>query len=216
MVDFVYDEIVAKRKQALRTMAELCRGFVSDEHFREAILAYLQDSEFTSILKTWVNKSFDQIGLQEVYDVLIKISTLDEAKRLVGTTRRMLDEDPGNIALRYLSVCARLRSEAEGDVSVRQECSALFRQVERYASPEQQPEIVMRLLHELEQERQWLVDSILQEALHRVGSGRLVKAYLQERQRWPEVQQTYIDMYMLWTADTFKLVQKLDFYRNLV
>jgi ATP-dependent DNA helicase RecQ len=216
MVNFVYDEIVAKRKQALRTMAELCRGFESDEHFREAILAYLQDSEFTPILKTWVNKPFDQIGLQEIYNVLNQVKTVEEAKRLVGTTRRMLNENPVNIALRYLSACARLRSKAEGVVSVRQECSTLFRQVERYTPLEQQPELVMRLLHEVEQERPSLADSLLQEALHRVGSGRLVRAYLKERQRWPEVQQTYTDMFKLLVSDAFKQVQNLDFYRDLV
>ena len=47
LVDFVYDEIVFKRKQALRTMGEICRNFSGDRQFRDAILSYLQESEFS-------------------------------------------------------------------------------------------------------------------------------------------------------------------------
>ncbi len=107
LIDFVYDEIAAKRKQALRTMAELCRNFRSDRDFREAILAYLQESEFSAELRTWLGRGFDEIGLEKIRDLLGKLSSLDEIKRLVGTTRRMLDEDPANLPLRYLSAVAR-------------------------------------------------------------------------------------------------------------
>lgn len=215
MIDFVYDEIVAKRKQALRTMAELCRTFDSDIQFREAILAYLQDSEFTPVLKTWVNRPFQQVGLEGVYGVLNQVSTLDEAKRLVGTTRRMLDEDPANIALRYLSACARLRSEAEGDASVRQECGALFRQLDRYTPAEEHSLIVVRLLREIEKDRPWLVDDVLLDALHSVGSGSLVRAYLEEHEQWPGSPQGYGAMMKLLAADALQRVRHLRFLDGL-
>lgn len=131
LIDFIYDEIVAKRKQALRTMGELCRSFSTDKDFREAILSYLQESEFSDELRGWVNRDFDTIGLKAIHDVLQRVTTLEEVKRLVGTTRRMLDEDPLNVALRYLSMCARAQSAAESDSSVFQEATTLVTQIDR-------------------------------------------------------------------------------------
>lgn len=123
LITFIYDEIVSKRVQAILTMGELCRSFTSDTDFREKILSYLQESEFSDELRAWIKTDFDLIGLYSIESILSRISTLEELKRLIGTTRRMLDEDPYNIALRYLSVCARARSASEKDESVLQEAS---------------------------------------------------------------------------------------------
>src|SRR3990172_2132883 len=143
LIDFIYDEIVAKRKQALRTMGELCRNFTSDQDFREAILAYLQESEFSDELREWVNRDFDAIGLDAIHDLLHRVTTLEEVKRLVGTTRRMLDEDPQNVALRYLSMCARAQSVAESDSSVVQEATTLTIQIDRLRQNIHNPEGVL-------------------------------------------------------------------------
>lgn len=123
LITFIYDEIVSKRVQAILTMGELCRSFTTDDDFREKILSYLQESEFSDELRAWIKRDFDEIGLDSIESILSRISTLEELKRLIGTTRRMLDEDPNNIALRYLSVCARARSASEKDESVLQEAS---------------------------------------------------------------------------------------------
>ena len=130
LVDFVYDEVVAKRKQAIRTMAELCRDFRDSASFRSDVLAYLQDSEFTRELNTWRNRSLEQVGLETVHDVLQQVDAPDQLRRLVGTTRRMLDADPGNIALRYLSVGARAMSPWEPDRNVLDEAHTLLRSAE--------------------------------------------------------------------------------------
>ena len=118
LVDFIYDEVVAKRKQAIRTMAELCREFRDSASFRSDILAYLQDSEFSKELNEWRNRSFDQVGLKAVRGVLDRLDAPDQLRKLVGATRRMLDADPGNVSLRYLSVGARAASPWESDRSV--------------------------------------------------------------------------------------------------
>ena len=131
LVDFVYGHIVAKRKQALRTMGELCRNFESDAEFREALLNYLQESEFSETLRTWMRLSFDAIGLESIHALMDELTELEQVKRLVGTARRMLDEDPGNNAFRYLSLLARAGSAAESDSSVLQEARSLASQVDR-------------------------------------------------------------------------------------
>ncbi len=130
MIDFIYDEVVAKRKQALRTMGELCRNFKDGENFRESILSYLQESEFSDELKKWVGSSYNDIGLERIDKLLKQVDGLDQAKRLVGTTRRMLDEDLGNLALRYLSVCARTISETESDKGILDETRTLATQIQ--------------------------------------------------------------------------------------
>ena len=131
LVDFVYGHIVAKRKQALRTMGELCRNFVSDAEFREDLLSYLQESEFSDRLRVWLHLSFDEIGLDAIHLLMREVTDLEQVRRLVGTTRRMLDEDPANNAFRYLSLLARAGSAVESDASVLQEAMSLASQVDR-------------------------------------------------------------------------------------
>lgn len=118
LVDFVYDEVVEKRKQSVRTMAEMCREFRDGEGFRAEILAYLQDSEFSGELNAWRGRSFEDVGIGRVEAVLGSVGELDQLRRLVGSVRRMLDADPGNVALRYLSVGARAMSPWERDENV--------------------------------------------------------------------------------------------------
>ena len=179
LIDFIYDEIVVKRKQALRTMGELCRNFTSDQAFREAILAYLQESEFSDELRQWVNLSFDAIGLETIEDMLKRITTLEEAKRLVGTTRRMLDEAPQNVALRYLSVCARARSETENDSSVIQEATALAVQVDRLREEILESDnILLSVLNDLAKCRPRVLNNVGDIILRRAGTVDLARTIL--------------------------------------
>ena len=180
LIDFIYDEIVAKRKQALRTMGELCRNFTTDQEFREAILAYLQESEFSDELREWVNRSFEAIGIDSIHNLLERVTTLEEVKRLVGTTRRMLDEDPQNIALRYLSICARAQSAAESDASVLQETTTLTLQVDRQR--EDLPsanDILLSLLNDIATRRPALLASVSNVVLRRAGTGALARMVMQ-------------------------------------
>lgn len=208
MIDFV----VAKRKQALRTMAELCRSFESDEQFRESILAYLQDSEFTPVLREWVGRSFAQVGLEAVRDVLGQLQSLEEAKRLVGTTRRMLDEDPGNVTLRLLSVEARLRSETEGDASVRQEYEALMARLPNRLDTPARWQLLVQLLKDVHEHRPTLFDDLLAQTLRRHGSAALVHALRDEFPQAPLTDTHCAAMTALLGADVLNTVRDLDFF----
>jgi len=179
LIDFIYDEIVTKRKQALRTIGDMCRNFESDQIFRDAVLAYLQESEFSKELREWINKGFDLIGLNAIKELLKKVESLEQVKRLVGTTRRMLDEDPNNIALRYLSVCARAQSAVESDTSVIQETTTLILQIERFKNNlDNHDDIVMSLLIDVYKRRPGLFDKIGDMIFRKLGSASLANKFL--------------------------------------
>ena len=164
-----------------------------------------------------MNKPFDQIGLTSIHALLEKVETLDELKRLVGTTRRMLDEDPANIALRFLSVCARARTrrDVESDSSVEQESTTLLRQIVREYDDLQAPDaILLDLVSEIDAERPWMGDGILQDTLRLVGSASFVRNYLHRHETWPEGEARGM-MLVLLAADDLRTVQATGFYSNL-
>ena len=182
LIDFIYDEIVVKRKQALRTMGDLCRNFTTDKDFREAILSYLQESEFSDELRNWVNREFDTIGLKAIHDLLQRVTTLEEVKRLVGTTRRMLDEDPQNVALRYLSMCARAQSAAESDSSVFQEATTLVTQIDRLRGNSHEVErLLLAALNDIAARRPALLVKIGDMLFRRAGTEALARLLLKSQ-----------------------------------
>ena len=214
LIDFIYDEIVAKRKQALRTMGELCRNFTTDQEFREAILAYLQESEFSDELREWVNRSFDAIGMDSIHDLLDRVTTLEEVKRLVGTTRRMLDGDPQNIALRYLSICARAQSAAESDASVLEETTTLTLQVDRQREDlPSADEILLSLLHDIANRRPDLLASVGSIVLRRAGTGAVARMIMQSDLADNET--LYSLSLKLLTANALQAATDCTFYTNL-
>ncbi len=216
MIDFVYDEIVEKRKQALRTMADLCRNFESDQQFRKNILAYLQESEFTEILRTWIDQPFDNIGFRAIYDVLTQVQDLEQSRRLIGTCQRMLDEDPSNIGLRFLSCCARTRSSVESDSSVEQECITLINQMaKQYETLSQRVEILLRLVDELSNERSELVYGVLERILRVIGARDFIRAYLKVRPTHDN-EETMAMMNTLLAARALKTAINSNFYQSLV
>lgn len=214
LIDFIYDEIVAKRKQALRTMAELCRDFTSDQQFRDAILAYLQESEFSDELRTWINRTFDVIGLGAIHDLLARVTTLEEVKRLVGTTRRMLDEDPQNLALRYLSICARAQSATESNASVLQEATTLALQVERQREDlSSATDILLSLMHDIAARRPALLGEIGRVVLRHAGNRAVARAIL--RSDLANNKTLYSLSLKLLTASALHAVTNCSFYANL-
>jgi len=215
LIDFVYGEIAAKRKQALRTMAELCRNFRSDRDFREAILAYLQESEFSAELRTWIGRGFDEIGLEKIRDLLGKLSSLDEIKRLVGTTRRMLDEDPGNVPLRYLSAVARALSRVESEESVLEEVVSLTLQILRLKDRLRDPdEILAALLGDLATARPELLARAADRVLRLFGTPALARRLLQGPAGSDAVVRNHAAVLLM--AESLRTIRESAFYQTLV
>ena len=137
-VDFVYDEIVGRRKQAIRYMAELCRDYRDSENFRSRILAYLQESEFTESLNKWRGRLLEEVklpsgevGLEAIRRVLEQSNSNSQMRSLIGTVQRIVEADPNNVALRYLSVGARAANLGVPDRSVIDESGALLGAAQR-------------------------------------------------------------------------------------
>lgn len=190
LVNFIYDEVVAKRKEAIRNMAELCWNFEDSDSFRREILDYLEESPFTKELNSWRGRSFEEVGLatvRRVLEDLAKTKAGDEKGRLralIGTTRRMLEADPNNVALRYLSVISRSVSPWESDRSVLDESAAMLDALRRESSSATMDvgQIQIELLHDIFQRRPNLAggvantmvtgEDVLQIARRLLGAGR--------------------------------------------
>ena len=151
LVNFIYDEVVAKRKEAIRNMAQLCYNYQDSQSFRREILDYLEESPYTRQLNTWRGKSLGEIGVAVVRRVLIDLQEKKEGdekgrlRALMGTTRRMLEADPNNVALRYLSVIARSMGTWEKDDSLVDETRALLGAVQRAPQTESLDASVLQL-----------------------------------------------------------------------
>jgi len=216
LIDFVYEEIAAKRKQALRTMGELCRNFTSDQEFREAILAYLQESEFSDELRNkWVGHSFDDIGMAAIHDLLGRVTALEEVKRLIGTTRRMLDEDPQNLALRYLSTCSRAQSGTESDSSILQETTAFVRQINHSKEDISDPErMLLSMLNDIADRRSNLLDEASNIVFRQAGTVALARLTLRSK-RLAAVKRPRAHAVNLLLDNVRRTLAKSDFYKNL-
>ena len=207
LVDFVYEEIVAKRKQALRTMGELCRTFKSDSDFRSQILAYLQESEFSASLREWIGRSIDDIGIEQAASIIHKVEDLEQRSRLIGTTRRMLDEAPDNLALRLLSVLARAASESRD--SILEEVAILVEQIDSSRNLLREPEeILLRMAHEFRNLRPELVEEIVDLVLRRAGTPSLARSTLHSFSHYPKV---YSDAVTLLSAEALNVVTTVKF-----
>ena len=184
LIDFIYDEIVLKRKQALRTICELCLNFQSDEIFRRDILAYLQESEFSDELEQWINKGITEIGLNAIQDLLTedKIDSVDSLTRLIGSTRRMLDQAPDNIALRLLYILARMRVEEEPDESILAETKTLFSRMDEatQANVELVGPLVKTIMDSSSSHRTHLLEEVADIVLRQIGNLELARFLLKE------------------------------------
>lgn len=215
VIDFVYDEIVAKRKQALRSIAEYSRSYTDSDSFKANILSYLQESEFSEELRGWINKPYDEIGIDRIKEILEEVEDLEQARRLVGTCRRMLDEDPSNIALRLLSAGARIRSNTESDDSAKGESLTLVKQIadsyENISNPER---ILIEIVLEIQAYRERLLPEILDNMLRQIGTRKFIRIYFSVINQIPDID-NYKNMLNILAGEALKTVKSLKFYRNL-
>ena len=151
LVNFIYDEVVEKRKEAIKNMGELCWKYEDSDSFRREILNYLEESPFTEQLDSWRGLSFADVGLETVRSVLARLVDLKEGdpkgrlRALLGATRRMLEADPRNVALRYLSVLTRSMSTWESDRNVIDETLALLAAFRRESGHGNLDEVTLNL-----------------------------------------------------------------------
>jgi ATP-dependent DNA helicase RecQ len=107
LVNFVYDQIERKRRQASRQMLELARiGAQDSGRFKEMLINYLQVSEkFTKDLE-----SLAQGEATRTWDDLLKsVDSRDDLAELHGACQRILESYPTHSGLLAISATTRLR-----------------------------------------------------------------------------------------------------------
>lgn len=91
LIDFLYNEIVYQRRQAVRTMVEFCnQADTSSPKLRERIRAYFDRSEkFSDYLDAMTD---NRPNYRDVARVIKLIEGYDDVEHLYWETRRLLDE----------------------------------------------------------------------------------------------------------------------------
>ena len=91
LIDFLYDEIVYQRRQAVRTMVEFCnQADTSSSKLRERIRAYFDRSEkFSDYLDAMTDS---MPNYRDVEKVIKLIKGYNDVEHLYWETRRLLDE----------------------------------------------------------------------------------------------------------------------------
>jgi hypothetical protein len=72
------------------------------------MLNYFQNSKYTDMLRSWLGKSVREIGVDAILSLCRDCATMEELNLLLGTTRRMLDNDPTNVGFRVVIISAKL------------------------------------------------------------------------------------------------------------
>jgi ATP-dependent DNA helicase RecQ len=196
------------------TMADICNNFQSNEQFKESILNYLQESEFTEELQGWVNKPFDDIGMESIENIINGIEDHEESRRLVGTVRRMLDDDPDNFALIMLSVVARSRSSIEIDESVLFEINRFVNRLIKSEDQEKSDRLLLMIVKELVEFRTTIADEVIKTILRLHGSQEFVRLVLSDHRDGLN-EETIQNLVTVLLANTFRMVVGNSFYKSL-
>lgn len=158
LLRFVYEEIAAKRKAAIRTMLETARKAASlgdltacSAFVREELLAYLEKSPFTEPLMALVKQTdFSDwkavLELKDSHGVPL-ISSVDGLRQLLGGCRRMLESNLEHPGLLFLSSLARLLMP-EPDVHLAQEEARRAFAALTILEPKRQREVVKAMVQE--------------------------------------------------------------------
>jgi ATP-dependent DNA helicase RecQ len=104
LIDFTYEEIEKKRRQAIYQMAEVARKNRNDDGIRKELLAYLESSPFSVQLSDIV----DQIDPYQWISIIQNTNFADDAQLLLGGTRRTLESYPDHPGILILGAYARV------------------------------------------------------------------------------------------------------------
>ena len=108
LVEYIYEKIERKRRQASRQMLELARKCIVDEEgFKEGLMLYLQASrKFTQDLESLINdkEQFSWINILKN----INVNDANEIKELHGACQRILESYPTQPGLLSISCITRV------------------------------------------------------------------------------------------------------------
>ncbi|MFW5988139.1 MAG: RecQ family ATP-dependent DNA helicase [bacterium] len=129
LIKFIYDEIEKKRRNAIRTIVEVCRKSETGEDIRRDLIAYLEESPFTEPLK----EIAQEIKQYKWWDLLDEVQDIEQARTLLFGARRRLESSPDHPGLHFIIGFARLllnnNDEEEFISDIRQGISHLSKHI---------------------------------------------------------------------------------------
>lgn len=100
ITSFIYERIVKRRRRAIGQMLEVARiGTESTLEFRQQLLAYLEESEFSPLVSSVAMSD----NLDEWFDVLHRAKDQTDLEKMVGACRRELEDHPSHPGLLFLN-----------------------------------------------------------------------------------------------------------------
>jgi RecQ family ATP-dependent DNA helicase len=111
VVDYIYQTIEKRRRRAIGQMLLVARDAAREEsassgnqRFREQLLAYLEESEFTKPVASLATN----IAPDEWFQILDQVQGVDGTTKLLGACRRQLEESPSHPGLLLLAGLCRM------------------------------------------------------------------------------------------------------------
>jgi hypothetical protein len=113
LIRYLYDTVEKRRRRAIGQMLQSARDAVTlgPGVFREHLIAYLEESEFTRVVQETTRTADPARWLS----VLGSLDGLDAVTKLLGACRRGLEEDPGHPGLLMLAGTCRLACFGPGE-----------------------------------------------------------------------------------------------------
>ena len=182
LIDYIYATVEKRRRRAIGQMLQTARdasragsGRTGKERFREQLLAYLEESEFSKPVATLAGR----MQPPEWFEVLSQVRGIDGITKLLGACRRRLEESPSHPGLLLLAGLCRTASpySEQGTLDIRSGFIALQRYLPDPVGRVRVAELVTENMRRLASSQ---VDAVLQAVLEGDPSHAMARfCYLQ-------------------------------------
>jgi hypothetical protein len=167
LIDYIYATIEKRRRRAIGQILQAARDAVRaggrgaiSERFREQLLAYLEESEFTKP----VNVLATRVHPREWFELLAQVRGMDGITKLLGACRRKLEESPSHPGLLLLAGLCRTASPypEQGPLDVRSSFIVLQRY---FPDPLQRVKLAEKVVESVHRLARTQADVVLQAVL---------------------------------------------------
>ena len=122
LTDFVYYDIYSKRKRALEFMSELCHEYKDEDKFRQGILDFLQENEFSKEIRNLTNENTKKgRGVEEAIKITKNITSDRKLDKILGAAKKRAQDKPDNPLIQSVLTTAKIKKSDMEDESVDQE-----------------------------------------------------------------------------------------------
>lgn len=108
LIDYIYATVEKRRRRAIGQMLQVARDAAQsgNERFREQLLSYLEESEFTKPVIALASR----MNPHEWFELLSQVTGNDGITKMLGACRRQLEETPSHPGLLMLAGICRTAS----------------------------------------------------------------------------------------------------------